>query len=205
MGLLSGSVSITRYRIEGEAPENLVEMVKDGLKKHRFPEIEDETAEFMSGWTSFSNSFSADFENQKFQIMQYFIFSLRIDKKSVPSKAVKKHLAIESARRLAEADKTFLTKSEKKEIKERVIEMLMARIPSKPDIYDLVWDIEKKEAWFFTGLKAAAEELETLFSKSFGLRIIRLFPYSLAELCCDLSPSEKDAFLKLTPTSFRTT
>jgi DNA recombination-dependent growth factor C len=203
MGLLSGSVSISRYRIEGIEPENLVDMVKENLKKNRFPEIEDETTEFISGWTSFSNSFSADFENHKFQIMNYFIFSLRIDKKSVPSKAVKKHVAIESSKKLAESDKSFLTKSEKKEIKENVIEMLMSRIPSKPDIYDLVWDIEKREVWFFTGLKAACEELEALFSKSFGLRLVRLFPYSLAEMCCDLTPDEKDAFLKLTPTSFR--
>lgn len=202
MGLLSGSVSISRYKIEGQIPENLVETVKEGLKKHRFPEIEDDTAEFMSGWTSFSNSFSADFETEKFQVMQYFIFSVRIDKKSVPSKAVRKHVAIESARRLSDSDKTFLTKAEKKEIKEAVINMLMARIPSKPDIYDVMWDMEKKEVWLLSGLKAAGEELETLFSKSFGLRIVRLFPYSMAELCCDLNPNEKDTFLKLTPTSF---
>lgn len=203
MGLLSGSVSINRYKIEGQIPENLIETVKAGLKKHRFPEIEDDTAEFMSGWTSFSNSFSADFEEEKFQVMQYFVFAVRIDKKSVSSKAVKKHVAIESARRLSGADKTFLTKAEKKEIKESIINMLMSRVPSNPDIYDLVWDMEKNEVWFFTGLKAAAEELETLFSKSFGLRLVRLFPYSMAELCCDFSPQEKDAFLKLTPTSFK--
>lgn len=202
MGLLSGSVSITRYKIEGQIPENLVETVKEGLKKHRFPEIEDDTAEFVSGWTSFSNSFSADFEEEKFQVMQYFVFAVRIDKKSVPSKALKKHVAIESARRLSGSDKTFLTKAEKKEIKESIINMLMSRIPSNPDIYDVMWDMEKSEVWLLSGLKAAGEELETLFSKSFGLRLVRLFPYSLAELCCDLSPKDKDSFLKLTPTSF---
>lgn len=203
MGLLSGSVSITRYRIEGQVPEDLVEAVKTGLKGHRYPELEDETSEFISGWTSFSNQFSSDFDNEKFQVMQYFVFALRIDKKSVPSKAVKKHVAIESAKRLSGSEKTFLTKAEKKEIKESVIATLMTRVPSKPDMYDVVWDIEKNEVWFLSGLKAAGEELETLFSKSFGLRLVRLFPYSIAELCCDFSAAEKDAFLKLTPTSFK--
>ncbi len=203
MGILSGSVSITRYRIDGQMPENLDDAVKKGLEDFCFPAVEDETAEFASGWTSFSSPFSADFDTEKFQIGRYYIFSLRIDKKTVPSQSVKKHVAIESVKRLAGQEKTFLTKSEKKEIRDNVISMLMTRIPSKPDIYDVMWNPERNEVWFFSGLKVAGEELETLFSKSFNLRLVRLFPYSMAEICCDLSPAEKDNFLKLTPSSFR--
>jgi recombination associated protein RdgC len=57
--------------------------------------------------------------------------------------------------------------------------------------------------WFFSNLKGANEELETLFSRSFKLKLIRLFPYTMATLASPLSDMEKDVFSRLTPTRFK--
>jgi hypothetical protein len=76
------------------------------------------------------------------------------------------------------------------------------RIPATPNIYDLVWNYEDSVVWFFSNLKAANEELETLFAKSFNLSLIRLFPYTAAELSSDLSDSQRDKLQKISPTQF---
>ena len=95
-----------------------------------------------------------------------------------------------------------MSKTEKKVIKDHVVNTLCLRIPATPNIYDLVWNYEAGILWFFTSLKAANEELETLFSKSFKLSLIRMFPYTSAILTCDLKDAQKDMLAKLSPTTF---
>ncbi|WP_035277833.1 recombination-associated protein RdgC, partial [Desulforegula conservatrix] len=166
------------------------------------PEIEDEGASMMSGWTGFSEPYDTDYENeQSFFIMEYALFSLRIDTKDVPARLLQKHVVIESKKRLSGSGKSFLTKAEKKEIKESVYAMLFSKAPLKPSIHNVLWDLAKNEVHIFAASKAALEDFETLFSKSFGLRAIRLFPYTLAEQM--LNPAENAAFLNLIPSSFR--
>jgi len=54
--------------------------------------------------------------------------------------------------------------------------------------------------YFFSTLKSANEELETLFLKTFNLSLIRLFPYTMAELQMKLTNRQKDLLLNISPT-----
>lgn len=80
---------------------------------------------------------------------------------------------------------------------------LLRRIPAIPNVYDLMWNYEDASLWFFSNLKSANEELETLFIKSFGLQLIRLFPYTTADLLAGLSDTQRDLLLKLEPDHFQ--
>ena len=123
-------------------------------------------------------------------------------RKNIAAKVLQKHYTIEVAKRMAESGRDFLSKNEKRLVKEHVISALSLRIPATPNIYDLVWNYENSELWFFSNLKAANEELEDLFSKSFSLSLIRLFPYTAAELSSNLSDSQLDELQKISPTQF---
>ena len=87
-------------------------------------------------------------------------------------------------------------------LKEAVQQALYLKTPATPNVYDLVWHLEEGRLWFFSNLKSANEALETVFTKSFKLSLIRLFPYTSADLLSDLSNSEKDALNTLTHTRF---
>ena len=202
MGILSSSVSITQYRVDGKLPEPIVESVATGLKKHAVEEIDNESSDKAIGWACFNNPFSTDFIQFPFLIGTYFIFSMRIDKKTIPLKIVQKHYTLEMKKKLEKTGREFLSKTEKKEIKDHVINLLSLRIPATPNIYDLIWSYESNTLWFFSNLKGSNEELETLFTRSFNLKLIRLFPYSMAALTSPLSDVEKDALSKFTPTRF---
>jgi DNA recombination-dependent growth factor C len=203
MSLLSASVSITRYKIEGKLKTPVTETVAAALKKNAISEIEDQSAETMSGWTSFEKPYQPDFSGSNFVYATYLVFALRIDKKTIPSKLIQKHFMIESARRLDESGRQYLSRNEKQIIKDRVIEALYLKVPAIPHVYDIIWNYEASALWFFSNLKAANEELETLFLRSFGLTPIRMFPYTAAQFGSDLSDTEKDILLKLAPTSFK--
>jgi len=199
MGFLSPTTSLTRYRVEGKLDDPVMDNICRGLTGNAISNIDDDAAERIIGWTAFSDPFVPGFEGSNFSIGSYFIFSLRIDKKTIPAKVVQKYFAIELSKKLKATGREFLSRNEKKMLKEHVINLLALRIPATPNIYNLIWDHEGKSLWFFTNLKNPCEELETLFLSSFHLKLIRLFPYTMVEFHGGLSGNEYDAFTKLTP------
>jgi DNA recombination-dependent growth factor C len=202
VGLLSSSTSLTRYRITGTPQHPLKESVYSGLTKNAVPSIEDNTSPKTIGWTSFNNPYQSDFDEYSFIFGNYFAFSLRIDQKTIPVNLVNKYVAIDSARKLESTGREFLSRDEKKLIKEHVINTLHLRIPATPKIYNILWNYDASYLMFFTNLKNPNEEVETLFATSFNLRLVRLFPYTLAELACGLSDQERDTLQRLSPTKW---
>jgi DNA recombination-dependent growth factor C len=203
MGLLSSTVSITRYKVQGRLAEPILDTIGNGLKDNAASEIDNDAVEKSVGWTSFETPFSPGFEGSAHLLGTHLVFSLRIDRKSIPPKIVKKHYTLEIDKRLAKSGRSFISSSEKKLVKEQVLHSLCLRIPATPNVYDLIWNYEEGKLWFFTNLKAANEELESLFTKSFKLSLIRMFPYTSAELTADLSDSERDVLYRLSPTDYR--
>jgi hypothetical protein len=202
MGILSSSVSITQYHVDGKIQEPLLETVASGLKKQAIEEIDNESSDKAIGWTCFNDPFSTDFDQSPFLIGTHFVFCMRIDKKSIPAKIVRKHYTLEMKTRLKSSGREFLSKTEKKEIKDHVLHILNLRIPATPNLYDLIWNYESNTVWFFSNLKGSNEELETLFNRSFNLKLIRLFPFTMASLTSSLSEIEKNSISQLTPTRF---
>ena len=202
MGILSASVSVTRYQVQGKIKAPVTENITNGLKENTIAEIDNQISEKSVGWTSFDKPFQPNFEGSSFVYGSYFVFSMRIDKKNIAPKVLKKQYTIEAAKRMAESGRDYLSKAEKKLVKDHVISGLCLRIPATPNVYDLVWNHEDSSVWFFTNLKAANEELETLFSKSFGLSLIRMFPYTAAELSSGLSNTQRDELQKISLTQF---
>lgn len=202
MGLLSSSASITCYKVEGELEAPVVETVESKLKKNVIIEIDDDVTEKAVGWTSIENAFQPNFDGASFSFGTQFVFSLRIDRKSVPAKVLKKFLSLETSKILAESGRKYLNKTEKQMVKDRVLSVLLRRYPATPKVYDVNWNYEKGSLWFFSNQKSANEEFENLFSKTFELSLIRLFPYTIADLFAGFSESQRDALKKLSPTQF---
>jgi recombination associated protein RdgC len=200
MSLLSNSASITRYKVNGKIKPPVLETVANGLTNNTISEIDNQVSDMAVGWTSFEKPFQPDFGASIFVYGNYFVFSLRIDKKNIASKILKKQYTVEAAKRLADSGREYLSNSEKRMIKDHVMNALCLRIPATPNIYDLVWNYEDSSVWFFSNLKAANEELETLFSKSFDLSLIRIIPYTAAYLSSELSDSQRDELQQISPT-----
>ncbi len=202
MGILSSAMAITRYRVEGKLEGAATETVRWGLKKCAITEIDNEAEDKAAGWTSFESPYFPNFDGASFLFGSLFIFSLRMDRKSVSAKLLKKHISIETADRLAKTRKRFLSKDEKTALKEKVMKDLLVRVPSTPSVYDIVWNYENDSLLFFTTLRAANEQLETLFKRSFNMGLIRIFPFTAADRLAGLSDSERDLLIGLSSTQF---
>jgi len=203
MGLLSSVGAVTRYRVQGKIESDLIETISEGLKKNKIVEIDGSPMDKASGWTSLESPFIPDFSGSSFILGTYFVFSMRVDRKNVPSKIVNKHYHMQVAKKLKDSEREFISRKEKKMIKEHVRSVLNHRIPATPNVYDLIWDYENASLWFFSTLKSANEELEELFKKSFKLTLIRLFPYTIADLTVGITEPERDRLADVSPTAFR--
>jgi recombination associated protein RdgC len=197
MGLLSSTTSLSRFKVDGQLDDPVIDTIAAGLKKNIITDIDGNPSDRAVGWSSFQDPFKPDFEGSSFIIGTSIVFALRIDKKSIPNKMVQKHVAVESARRLQELGRDFLSANEKKMIKDHVINQLSLKMPATPNVYDVVWQYETGDLWFFSNLKSANEELETLFIKSFGVSLVRSIPYTMAALDKRITASEQDALNKI--------
>lgn len=197
MGLLSPTTSLSRYKVEGKLDDPVIDTIAAGLKKNIITDIDGNPSDRAVGWSCFQDPFKPDFDGSSFIIGTSIVFTLRIDKKSIPAKMIQKHVAALSAKRLEELGRDFLSANEKKMIKDHVINQLSLKMPATPHVYDIVWQYEAGDLWFFSNLKSANEELETLFIKSFGVTLVRSIPYTMAALDKRLTTAELDALNKL--------
>lgn len=201
MGILSPKASITRYHVEGRINTSLTDTVYKGLCKNLIREIDNQAEEISTGWTSFERPYKPNFDGSSFVLGTYFIFSLRVDKKHIPPKIIQKQFNMALTQRLADSGRAYISKNEKDEIKNQIKEALCRRIPAVPNVYDLVWDYEAGKLVFFTNLKTANETLQSLFIRSFKLNLIRLFPYTMADLNPRLKTVQKDRLKEIKPIS----
>lgn len=202
MGLISSTHAVSRYHIDGKIDASVTQTILDGLVKHAMPKIENEYDEISAGWTPVESPYNPDFSQFSFQFGTYFLFSLRVDKKSVPAKLIQKYMAIEMEKKKEKSGRDFLSKNEKTELKEHVTDILMHKIPAIPSLYDVLWNYEDNIVYFYTTQKAANELFETLFLKSFGLKPIRLFPYTVIETRSDFSQPKKEQAQTLVPVTY---
>jgi recombination associated protein RdgC len=204
MGLLSTSMAIVRYHVDGNLREPVLETVTEGLRRYTIGEIDESTPERGVGWTSFAEPFAPPtFEGSSFVVGPYFVFALRVDTKTIPPKLIKKHCALETARYMEKTGVRSLTREERRQIRGQVENVLTLRMPATPSVYDVVWQLEGRRVWFFSTSRLANEVLESLFRQSFRLDLIRLFPFTMADLGAGLSAAERDQLAALTATSFR--
>ncbi len=203
MGFLSSSHSISRYNIEGHFDAQPMETIQTRLITNALPEIQNPYEEISAGWVPFESPYTPDFEKYPFIFGTYIVFSLRIDKKSIPAKLFQKHMVMEMEKKKLESGRNFLSKSEKSHIKEEVMDNLIKEMPFVPNIYDILWDYEKHSLFLFTTQKIVNEFFETLFFQSFNLKPIRIFPYTMIELQSQFSSKEKDQIYTLSPLKFQ--
>ena len=202
MGLLSSRTSVTCYQVEGTLPKPIVDSIEKGLANNAISNIDNKPVEKATGWTSFETPYVPNFSDSSFLWGTDLIFSLRLDKKTVSTRVVRKQCEEKAQKYMEKTGQKILAKNERKTIKEKVLNDLILRIPATPQVYDLVWKYEESRLWFFSNLKGANEELENIFFKSFSLRLLRLFPYTIADLTADFSDKQKDDLFKTSPTNF---
>lgn len=180
MGILSSSVSLTRYRVVQEIPDDFWAEFIDRLKKFKFRDIDKGTEERSFGWTSFDDMLDPSWSRGIPQKGHYMVFALRLDTRRIPPAVLKKHfrLALEEARRELEAKgHKFISRDQKKEIRENVITKLFARTLPIPAVFDVIWDTSGNSVYLGSSSPKTRDLFLDLFTNTFNLHLEPQTPY----------------------------
>lgn len=189
MGILANTVSVCHFKVQGELPkEELYEWVTKQLAGNRFNPIDQGSEELSVGWVHLDDPRVSDFDTPAACCREhYLMFTLRRDKRAVPSAVLKAHLERAQEEYLAEnPGMTRVPKQKKEDLKEAVRGMLLSQTLPTPATYDAVWDTRTGILTFSSLSPKVIELFEEQFKKTFeGLRVSAFHPYARAESVLD--------------------
>lgn len=169
--------SFRRYLFDGFAPKAEDDGVFAKLRNHRFKAIDEvATGEPSAGWIVQGTFASADFRPDNVFFGKVMLLRIRVDRKRLPTNAVKLRLA-EAVAKVGGK----VAKAARDKIREEITEELLRRTVPATQLLDLfVWPREKTLLVASTG--AAANDVATaLFRKTFGVSPRMASPGPLAE------------------------
>ncbi len=180
MGFLSSSVSFTRYRILEDVSQDLWLKLPDLLLDYSFQDIDHTADERSFGWVSIDNMLDNKWATASPFKGEYIAFALRLDTRRIPPAVFKKHfnIALEEQRlQNKKQNKAFLSRDQKREIKERVRSQLLSRTLPVPAIFDVIWNMSSNIIYFASIQDKAKSLFEELFIQTFELHLEPATPY----------------------------
>ena len=198
MGLLKGNFSFARFHVEGQLPQAFFNFVNNRIKANSFRESAKSTEEKRLGWVSVTDILDADFKEANYVLGDYLIFSLRIDRKTIPPKLMKIRIMEEERQFLAQSGKNRINKQIAGGIKDKVKSEILARLDPVPSFYDVCWALSQNTVYFSSLSDKVADDFIELFKKTFSLGLIRLLPgdnQQIAEKITGAALKNEDASL----------
>ncbi len=194
MGILSGGLSVRRYRVEGQLPEAREALIA-ALNGNAFREpLSPVHKEEVMGWTQIHNLLDTSFDDINLWLYNHYaVFALRIDKKTLPAKLFKAHLQKRQQAWCKESGRERVPAKVKEELKELLeLEMLRQTLP-KVAVHELVWNLQ--EGWLAVHSQSDAvnDKLRKHFHRSFSMV---LQPITPLEWTADL-PDVADRLLSM--------
>jgi len=200
MGILSGSSTYLRFRVEGGVSSNYAEVFEKALEIRRFvplhPDGEDNES---SGWVLFQRPY-ADEEtilSDSFLFGDSIMLGFREDSMAYP-KAMMKDWVKKRLTDYQEKNHAKITPSIKKAIEATVKSEIRKRILPKSKVVNCQWDLSRSRVRFFSRGKGLVERFVELFEQTFQVKLHLQTFAGLAETA-NLSLMEKSLLETLKP------
>lgn len=178
MGALNGSLSYSRFFVEGELPSDFRSVFTEAIQHRAFQPLTAESdSEESVGWCNIEHPLDTDFEPTKLFYNEYLNVGLRIDKWRLPGALLKAYLTEAQRAYLAKTGKAKLRRSEKDDLKAVVTADLKARLLPSMKTIDMSWNVHTGVVRFWTQSGATLEMFQDLFEETFQVRIVPDNPY----------------------------
>jgi DNA recombination-dependent growth factor C len=194
--LFASSFPCTRFKVEGEKPEDFWDFAAAQIGAFSFKDIDDSYETISAGWVSVVDMLDNEFLGCHYAFGDHIVMSLRIDERKVPAATINKFYLKEERRIKRDRQIPKLSRGQKMEIRESVTLMLMKRAVPDTAQHDLVWNLDKNIVYFISTNNQAKEVLEDIFKQCFDMTITEEVHYTLAEKLVDAD------LQALTPTIF---
>jgi hypothetical protein len=124
-----------------------------------------------TGWVSTDHALDIEFSPEKNKTGQFLVFGLRIDQRKVNPAIYKAHCAMELKAVQEALGGMRVPLDERRDIRRRVKQQLLADVAPKTAVYDVFWDIAARRLYFGCTSPTPRGEFTELFERSFGLKL----------------------------------
>ncbi len=202
MGALSGSISYSRFFVDGELPPDFRAVFTEAVQLACFqPLSPDEEEEESRGWVNIEHLLDWDFDPTKIFYNEYLNVALRIDKWRIPGNLLKAHCVEAERRWMRDQGKSRIGRRVRNDIKAVVSAELKRQILPSTKTIDVSWNVNTGVVRFWNQSALACEEFMGFFEDTFGLRLVPDSPY-LGALQYGLDDEASALLASLEPTHF---
>ncbi|MEN6465953.1 MAG: hypothetical protein ABFD62_12290 [Syntrophaceae bacterium] len=179
MGIVKDPLSFSRFHVRGDIPGDFSKIFDEMIRRFAFQHSFH--VEKLSGWTSIDNVLDTEFQFANYAVGEYLVFSMRIDKKTIPPSLLKVRVLEEEKKALGESGKKFLGRQRKEDIREKVKLELAGLIPPVPSFFEACWSPRGKMVYFCSLAAPAVEEFKDLFKRSFKMELSPFTPWDAVQ------------------------
>lgn len=173
MGILKGMMTVRRYNVLGDIPQNYGHEFHEKLQEHAF-----QSSSFLSGkeeivgWTLLKNLLETDFSDiDQWLCMHYITAMMRVDKRNVPSNLFRAHFEQRCAEWCENHDKKHCPARIKEEIKDKLRFELISKSLPKVSTVEFCWNVKNQYLLVHNTSDSMNDRFITLFYETFGLQL----------------------------------
>jgi DNA recombination-dependent growth factor C len=181
LGALSGSMSATRFHVQGDLPKDVRRSYLERIRLRKFEPLRpEEEAEERAGWCTLAAPFDLELTTPKIFQGSYITLGLRVDRYRFPPAVLNAELGQASQALREKNGQERLSRAQKAELKVRVMQRLRRKYLPSLRATDMVWNLDREELYFWSGSAAMKQHLDALFELSFGLELVPSSPWTEA-------------------------
>ena len=186
MGILSGALTVRRFRVVGDIPGNWRTSFADRFDAYAWNErakASEERGDSTSGkaeiegWVQIHNLLDIEFDDPTRWLYQnYVIFSLRVDKKTLPAQLLKATVAKRCEAWCKEQGVERCPSAVKKQVKEAIEAEWLERALPRVAITECCWNVTDGWLLLHSLSEATADRFRKRFLRTFGLKLVPSSP-----------------------------
>jgi len=205
VGILSGAMSVRRFRVAGEVPEGFRTTYRDQLNAFAFREpLTGQGKEETEGWVLTRNLLDTDFtDHNQWLFEPYALIALRVDKKTLPARLVRAMLQKRCEAWCEERDVKRCPASVRSDLLDNLESELLAKTLPKVAVTEACWNFNAGYLVLGSSSETVIDRFRKRFYQTFGLTLVPASPLDwlassadvealLAVSPADITPSSSD-------------
>jgi DNA recombination-dependent growth factor C len=178
MGILSGAMTVRRFRVSGDVPEGFRDLYRDQLEAFAFRDPPNEMGkEEVEGWVQVHNLLDATFVNlDKWLYNDLAVFALRVDKKSLPAKLFSATMQRRCEQWCAEHDVQRCPSVIKQELKDALEQEWLRRSLPRVAVTECCWNLTARYLVLGSLSETGGDRFRKRFHRTFGLELVPWSP-----------------------------
>jgi recombination associated protein RdgC len=180
MGVVSGAMTVARFRVVGELPEGWRDHYRERLNEFAFREPVGKAGggrEEVEGWVQVHNLLDNEFDDfNRWLYNDVILFALRVDKKRLPAKLFRATLEKKCAKWCAEKEVQRCPASVRQQLKDDLEDEWYARTLPSVSVTEAAWHVNHGWLLVHSLSESVAERYRKRFHRTFGAKLVPWSP-----------------------------